>query len=60
MSGLLTRSQVADLLEVTVYAVDQWRRRRRSGFPQPAARFGQSPVWDAADVTEWARRTGRL
>ena len=57
---LLTRADVAFRLEVSVHAVDKWRKRPRTGFPQPANVYGQTPVWDETEIVAWGRRTGRL
>ena len=56
---LVTRQQIAALLGVTVFAVDQWRRRP-TGFPESVGAFGNVPVWTKTDVVGWAERTGRL
>lgn len=56
-SELLTTTQVAELLQVPVSTIYDWRASRRSC--PPAIRVGRHLRWRRTDVDEWlAARTG--
>lgn len=50
-------AEIADLLGVTRQRVTQLAKTK--GFPDPVVRLASGPVWESADVEEWARKTGR-
>ena len=51
-------AEVAKMLGVSRQRVSQLAKT--SGFPGPLADLAAGPVWDARDVEEWAKRTGRM
>jgi predicted DNA-binding transcriptional regulator AlpA len=51
-------AEVAELLGVTRQRVTQLAKT--DGFPEPQVRLASGPVWESADVEQWARKTGRL
>ncbi|MFC8850660.1 MULTISPECIES: N-6 DNA methylase [unclassified Micromonospora] len=55
----LTASDIARLANVGRAAVSNWRRRY-ADFPAPVGGTPASPSFDAAEVTDWLRRHGRL
>lgn len=56
---LVSTNEIAEHLEVSLAAVRKWRQRDL-GFPAPLAVLAIGPIWDLAEVLEWARTTGRL
>jgi hypothetical protein len=69
MSDLVDQAEIARRLDVQPSTVEMWRwRAQQEGFgargaepfPEPAHRFGQTPVWAWSVVRAWAERTGRL
>lgn len=56
--NLVTTHQIADKLGVKPDTIRQWRHRNLQ-FPDPVRRFENVPVWEWADVQEWAKATGR-
>ena len=39
--------------------VHEWRRRH-ADFPEPIANLKTALIWDWADITRWAKLSGRL
>ncbi|MFI6510078.1 hypothetical protein ACIBCT_20940 [Streptosporangium sp. NPDC050855] len=58
-------SDVATLLGVSVHTVNQWRKRAASAtrvepFPPPVGKVAGVDYWWNDQISEWARRTGRI
>jgi hypothetical protein len=51
-------NDIATRLNVKRHTVHTWRYR--GVMPDPRWRISNRPVWEWADVAEWARKTGRL
>ena len=52
-------AEIGAMLDVQPATVVQWRRRGVFDL-RPAFELAIGDVWYAADVAEWARKTGRL
>lgn len=50
---LLGLAEVAQLLGTTRRNAIRWTQGQ--GFPEPIARLRATPVWERADVEQWAR-----
>jgi predicted DNA-binding transcriptional regulator AlpA len=64
---LVSLHEIADRLGRPVATVSQWRWRHRHlpkppwrPFPDPIKTVGRSPVFDWAEVEQWAKVTGRI
>jgi hypothetical protein len=55
---LVGRQEIAAKLQVTVAAVDTWRRRYGK-FPEPVTTLSGTPIWRWSHVAQWARTTPR-
>ena len=58
MNTYLTSKDIAKLVNVKPATVRQWRARF-GDFPQPAAVYGDTPVYAPADVRRWLVKHGR-
>lgn len=54
---LLGPKEVAELLNVVVPTVHEWRRRQR--LPEPHAVISGVPIWRHGEIVKWAKQTGR-
>lgn len=54
----VTREQAAKIAGITISTLQSHRfpgsHTRKSPFPEPAARFGNVPVWHRKDIEKWA------
>lgn len=55
---LMGTTEVAQLLGISRQRVHQIATA--DGFPEPVARLAAGPVWESADVEDWAREQGRI
>src|SRR5699024_8025821 len=54
----LTSSDIANIADVTLSTVSNWRSRHRD-FPKPVSGSGSSPRFDATEVRQWLTARGR-
>jgi predicted DNA-binding transcriptional regulator AlpA len=55
---LMGTTEIAQMLGVSRQRAGQLVRTE--GFPLPVVRLAAGPVWESADVDQWARETGRI
>lgn len=51
-------TEIAQMLDVTLGAIRQWRRR--GILPPPLKVVSGTPIWDRVDIDAWARDSGRV
>ncbi len=56
---LMGLTEIAELLGLSRQGVHQLSKRR-DDFPKPFTQLAMGYVWDADEVEEWARETGRI
>lgn len=55
---LMGTAEVAAFLGISRARVGQLAQRE--DFPSPVVRLAAGPVWESADIEQWARDTGRI
>jgi hypothetical protein len=52
---MLTRQDVAELLDVKINTIDHWRRRPAVNFPDPDGYIGATPWWKPSTIAKFRR-----
>jgi predicted DNA-binding transcriptional regulator AlpA len=51
-------AEVAEMLGVSRQRVTQLAKT--ASFPRPTVQLAAGPVWESAEIEQWARETGRM
>lgn len=54
MTTLLTTTDIAELANVTVQSVTNWKKRHQD-FPKPVEIYRRAPLYRQHEVEEWLR-----